>query len=379
MVWAIRPDGVNDLMNFTSFTVPANEDFTIRMIFSFDGTNNRSFAGQSGTFNNAIRNQSAAQWDLKFDNVSTPVIFSPSLSDLTEYDVEIQRTGGATGTIDIVDTASQVSMLSSTITNPNTLTLNGFFRYGNGSFPFKGDFQHFEITSTTNNFRWNATDSSHAAGTPVLTETIAARNATGGGMATDGSVWVDLGGGGLTITLTPVDSNNAFDVSDVSNEITVSPIPITSVNAFDVTDVLVPPIIPFTPIDSSNTFDINDVLNGVLVNLSPFASTNQFDIIQIGVGITVINLSPVDSINAFDITTLLVSPAITLAPVDSSNAFDISDVSLPQTITPTPINSISQFNILAVFGGNGGGTPEFSVRSPSVTGDCIFQNDGETD
>ncbi len=198
MVWAIRPDGVNDTMNFTQFTIPANEDFTIRMIFSLDGVSNRSFAGQSGAFNNVIRMGGTSDIRFVASGVQSVLSFSSPIADLTVYDIEIQRTGGATGTIDVVDTATQNSLLTSTVTNANALALNGFFRFGNSSFLFKGDFQHFEVTSTSNNLRWNATDSSHGTGTPVLTETLTANNATGVNMATNGSVWIDLGGGGDT-------------------------------------------------------------------------------------------------------------------------------------------------------------------------------------
>jgi len=42
---------------------------------------------------------------------------------------------------------------------------------------------------------WNPTASSHAAGTPILTDTIGGNNATGVNMPTDGSAWINLGGG----------------------------------------------------------------------------------------------------------------------------------------------------------------------------------------
>ena len=63
------------------------------------------------------------------------------------------------------------------------------------------------LTSTINDGTidtalWDATASSHAAGTPVLTDTIGGNNATGVNMPTDGSAWVNLGGSGISGTIT---------------------------------------------------------------------------------------------------------------------------------------------------------------------------------
>ena len=56
-------------------------------------------------------------------------------------------------------------------------------------------------TTPSNSRHYNPTASSHTVGTPILTDTVGGNNATGVNMPTDGSAWVDLGGGG-GITLT---------------------------------------------------------------------------------------------------------------------------------------------------------------------------------
>ncbi len=66
------------------------------------------------------------------------------------------------------------------------------------SFCFTG-----QLKSATfgNRLNLDATASDHSAGSqPVLTDTISGNNATGVNFPTDGSAWVDLGGGGATIT-----------------------------------------------------------------------------------------------------------------------------------------------------------------------------------
>lgn len=201
MAWAIRADGVDDQMSFTSVTIPAGENFTIRIAASLDDLINRSFAGQSGAFNNVIRTASASQWKFRANAVESNLDFIEPLVDFAVFDVEIKRTGGATGTIDIVDTATQSSLLVATVNNPNELALNGLFRYGNSSFRFLGEFQLLEITSTTVNNKWDATASDHSntGAQPVLVDTVGSNDATGSGFPTDGSAWVDLGGGGVTL------------------------------------------------------------------------------------------------------------------------------------------------------------------------------------
>lgn len=59
-----------------------------------------------------------------------------------------------------------------------------------------------DVSTPSNNRTYDPTASSHAAGTPVLTDTIGGNNATGVNMPTDGSAWVDLGGGGATGVIT---------------------------------------------------------------------------------------------------------------------------------------------------------------------------------
>lgn len=216
MAWAIQTDGSNDQMSFTSVFIPTNENFTIRIVASLDDLINRSFAGQSGAFNNVIRTASASQWKFRANAVESNLDFIEPLVDFAVFDVEIKRTGGATGTIDIVDTATQSSLLVATVNNPNELALNGLFRYGNSSFRFLGEFQLLEITSTTVNNKWDATASDHSntGAQPVLVDTVGGNDATGSGFPTDGSAWVDLGGGGGVIL--DIDSGSfALSGSDV--------------------------------------------------------------------------------------------------------------------------------------------------------------------
>lgn len=73
-------------------------------------------------------------------------------------------------------------------------SLNGFSYV---SFLFEG--QLYDCSVGVTNF-YDATSSSHSTGNPVLTDTTAANNASGVNMPTDGSAWLELGGGGISVT-----------------------------------------------------------------------------------------------------------------------------------------------------------------------------------
>jgi hypothetical protein len=56
-----------------------------------------------------------------------------------------------------------------------------------------------DLTSSNSRY-YDATASSHTAGTPILSETLNGNDATGVNMPTDGSAWLDLGGGLTALT-----------------------------------------------------------------------------------------------------------------------------------------------------------------------------------
>lgn len=80
-----------------------------------------------------------------------------------------------------------------------------------GHFDFE-TLEYYNSSSTLVN-KWDATASSHAPGTPILTETIGGNDATGVNMATggtvaNGGVWLDLGGGGISIAPDTINSTS---------------------------------------------------------------------------------------------------------------------------------------------------------------------------
>ena len=152
--------------------------------------------------------------------------------------------------------------------------------------------------------------------------------------------------GALSIgPLTPVDSSNSLDVTEVLVHPLIGPLtPVDSTNSFDVTEVLVSPIIgPLTPVDSANSFDVTDVSPVMPITLGPLTpvdSINSFDIVDVSAaGLVIGPLTAINSINSFDIIDLLVERLIGLTPVDSANSFNITSISHPELISLVPVDS----------------------------------------
>ena len=100
--------------------------------------------------------------------------------------------------------------------------------------------EYTELTTGSDDGLWDATASSHASGTPILTDAINGNNTTGVNMATggtvaNGGVWLDLGGSGISI----VGDTALFDFSalagtvDLTGEILVT----GSTASFDYTSI----------------------------------------------------------------------------------------------------------------------------------------------
>lgn len=84
----------------------------------------------------------------------------------------------------------------------------GILGFGDESFEFKGHLEYCKVDNVGTPVRnWDATASDHSntGVQPILVETVAGNNGSGQNMPTDGSAWVDLGGGGFTLAL---DSGN---------------------------------------------------------------------------------------------------------------------------------------------------------------------------
>lgn len=137
-------------------------------------------------------------------------VMSPRVSGLsadTFYTVGVSRSGGLI-TFDIPDVGTE------NYNSTNNFTLNRIGSFNSSSLRFKGQIEYIESTGIIN---LDATSSSHGTGQPVLTDTIGTNDATGVNFPTDGSAWVDLGGGSTSIDATATETFNSFTDSSSSN------------------------------------------------------------------------------------------------------------------------------------------------------------------
>lgn len=195
MAWAVIGDDTNDYMTISPVSISG--DFTIVLRFKFDTVNNNQYImGKTGNTNNYIGFVNGAGLNVKVAGTSVLLATQPLAN--VWYTLTVTRVGS-------LITSSEPTLGVATGNNSGAFLLDQFFRlstFSGSSSLFGGELEYTTITNTTVNANWDATASSHAAGTPILTDTVGGNDATGVNMPTDGSAWVNLGGSGISIAVT---------------------------------------------------------------------------------------------------------------------------------------------------------------------------------
>lgn len=204
MAVGLNLDGIDDQLDFSDWT--ATGDFTLiggRFVFKSgikiilgDFNANQTFIA---CFNGSARVRLAG---------ATSDISGFSDGDIIDY--TISRTSG---------TASfTIGGTTNNFTSTGTIVFNTFGTYNNGAFRYDGQLQGIHTLSMSGDVRTYDIDSSnHGAGTPIITDTTSASNATGVNMPTaaigqPGSAWINLGGSGISITGTAVPTQTEADI-----------------------------------------------------------------------------------------------------------------------------------------------------------------------
>ena len=190
MAWALLFDGVNDYAEITT-DISLGSDFDLEVKF-------KVYSGAGSTSVVLSTQADGAQWIGRWSTTRHLAFWNGGINFVegflvdTDYTYRLVRVGSS------VDWYIN-GVLELTFTNGATLTIPSFGKLGGGSNNMLGQIEYMTIAGESN---YSATDSSHAAGTPVLTDLISGNNATGVNMPTDGSAWVDLGGSGISLTAT---------------------------------------------------------------------------------------------------------------------------------------------------------------------------------
>ena len=202
MAWALQFDGVNDEAQFATPN-SYHQNLTQYRFYAEcirDNSSSAYFVGRGGAssgFESSIRLLDTSVrvryggTSVTFSGLSVPI----SASVLT---VEITRNGNTHELF--INGISQGTVSNSATSTSTVLTIG---RAGSDFSQF--DLLLMELYDSPSGgaliSAYDATASSHASGTPVLTDTGTAGNdATGVNMPTDGSAWVNLGGSGISVT-----------------------------------------------------------------------------------------------------------------------------------------------------------------------------------
>ena len=229
MAWAVQTDGVNDQLKTTSTWIPTDLDnWSVEILARRDSGNLNAVLFASSDFNDGIYIH--ANTDGGNDNLGFFVGGVPLVAEGTGFNVdglfhEIVLNCVAGVFEVIVDSVSYGTATKGATTFSIGGVYFGVRRTMNSWMAMSLQYATLTDSNTPSNSRlYDATSSSHGAGTPILTDTIGGNNATGVNMPTDGSAWIDLGGGGISITGATANYNySGIDGSvDLTGEIIVT-------------------------------------------------------------------------------------------------------------------------------------------------------------
>mgnify|MGYP003630623133 CR=1 FL=1 len=197
MAWVQVYDGADDYALFDS-TIVNSGAFTYVIKFKFDTVAVDNFVmGATSSTGNWI-GWFNGNFTIRISGGSFNLPNAP-VADVW-YTLTLDRTAANAVTI------SEPLLGSVSGSRSGNVIFNQFGRFStSATLIFDGQLEYATLTSPESNNNWDATASSHAAGTPILTDTISGNNATGVNMATggtvaNGGVWLDLGGGGISVT-----------------------------------------------------------------------------------------------------------------------------------------------------------------------------------
>ena len=359
MTVIIQFDGIDDYLSISDASTSDGDSFTLRLRTTSTQFHGLLWDGSQGT--NYLRINTSGELRARAGGTSGSSVAPPNGINLRDGDWhEI--------TLHIYSSSHQyeVDGFFTSIDNAD-LTGGKFNRlFYNSGDNFLGECSHVEFAGGNTRF-YDADASVHTAGTPIVTDTVSADNATGVNMPTAalgqaGSAWVDLGGGGVTVTVDLTISKPIFSAQasvtlpepSSSVDLTISA-PVFSAQA----SVTFPQ--PASIIDigiSKPVFSVSAeaTLPSAASNISIDISKPVFSVDASA------TLPQPDSSTAIEISKPVFSVAVTVSELATSSviSFDVSKpvFSAQAAVTlPSPSSSI-QFNIAK---------PVFSVTA-TVTG-----------
>lgn len=198
MAQALRFDGVNDYAALASTVNETDSQWRLEWrlkIVDATSISNRFIAKLSGS-TDYIRTRVTSTEEnivIEFDNVVYEITGGSKVTDDGDFhDFKLIATGSQ------FEYYVDENFIGTT---PSTETFRNMEVIGRGgSSFFEGDVSYIRYYNQTSGgtpvYNWSADDSARGAGTPILEDVAGGNDATGINMPTDGSAWINLGGGG---------------------------------------------------------------------------------------------------------------------------------------------------------------------------------------
>ena len=344
MAWVLKFDGGNDYA-LADFAESMSQSFTIKIRFRSSDltTDARLFAltrgasrplvaigtGTSAATRDNIRFFFATDGNVEEISYITTDAEAAPFGDNLFHELEVFFDNGALSIV--LDGGSSVSIGSYTPADYTVeqISLGAIYRTSPSAF-LECDIEYVQVSGDID-YDWDATASSHAAGTPRLLNTLDGSGLTDAFtffMPTDGSAWEDLGGGGVSIT------PNTINSASVSNNpaITFNSVVSLTPNAIDSLSVANNPLIQFNSIVniSPATIDSASISNDPILSFS-----------------AVLNITPqaINSASAANNPSILFNSVLSLAPstIDSLSVSNDPVIEFKSVINilPQAIDSLS--------------------------------------
>ena len=304
MALVLQFDGVGNYVTFSDVSVGSSDDFTLRLVQRKTNTttsvNGAALIGNSTNFSTyvgvGVGNLSTVRLRLgSFTNLNFTLLTPVVIDEL--YDWEITRTSGV---VDIKDTQTGLSIVTGTVVNNSSFSINQYARFGTTTTLGGFGVNLIQLTSPTGNVRHSADDSDHGNTglQPKLLDTISGNDATGVNFPTDGSAWIDLGGGVTDL-----------EFSDVSTKPTLDSSVIQIITALAISDITVQPELDSADITVITQLSIDGIsVNPTIDNLT-IESINNLLFYGVSVGPTLDSLT-IESVNDLLLSGIETKPTV---------------------------------------------------------------------
>lgn len=334
MAWAQRYDGVNDYSLFASAVViPASTPFVLETFIKHDITATLILAGNTASANTQFYTSNAGVYVRLRDDAQVLKLYGTGGNLVAgEYNkITLERDAGNTVTLSINDTpAGSNTGVTGAFTFDELNKMSGVVAGATC------DYQYLKIDiNGTPTLNLDATASSHTAGTPILTDTIGGNNATGVNMPTDGSAWIDLGGGSPIVSIAPIDQTQTIEQVILTQHSLITIGGLTQAQSIEQVALQSTGTLSLNNLEQIQTIDQVNLAQAHIISVDSFA---QGQVLEQTV------LSVIGSLSINDITQAQEVEQAILTAFNGS-AVNIASVSQSQQLDTV---TLSQFNVVSV-------------------------------